>query len=121
MEKTVKITKRMRFEEIIKIAEELGNQGLVDFAKHEIILLDKKAQSKSTGKNAQEHNELMNKIAENLKTIGRAVTITELQKESKEMAEYSNQKISAMLKKMLDNNTVEKIVDKKKSYFKLAE
>ena len=32
------------------------------------------------------------------------------------MAEYSNQKISAMLKKMLDNNTVVKVVDKKKSY-----
>ena len=121
MENTVKITKRMRFEEIIKIAEDLGNEGLIEFAKHEIELLDKKAQSKGTSKNTQEQEIIMNKIIEALTTVGRAVTITELQKEVDTMAEYSNQKLSAMLKKLVDNGTVIKEIDKKKSYFKVIE
>lgn len=121
MEKTVKITKRMRFEEIIEIAENLGNEGLVEFAKHEIELLDKKAQSKGTGKNAKEQEIVMNEVIEALATVGRAVTITELQKEVDTMAKYSNQKLSAMLKKLVDNGEVAKVVDKKKSYFKIAE
>lgn len=121
MEKTVKITKRMRFEEIIEIAERLGNTGLVEFAQHEIELLDKKTQSKGTSKNAKEQEEVINEIIEALETVGRAVTITELQKEVDTMAKYSNQKLSAMLKKMVDNGSVTKIVDKKKSYFQFAE
>ena len=63
----------------------------------------------------------MEKIVSALNEIGRSVTISELQKENAEMAEYSNQKLSAMLKKLVDNGKVTKVVDKKKSYFKVAE
>ena len=63
----------------------------------------------------------MEKIVNALNEIGRSVTISELQKENAEMAEYSNQKLSAMLKKLVDNKQVTKMVDKKKSYFTTAE
>lgn len=115
-----KITKKDNFEEVIKIAKELGRTDLVEFAQHELDLLKKKTDTKSTKAN-DEQVALMEKIVNALNEIGRSVTISELQKENAEMAEYSNQKLSAMLKKLVDNKQVTKMVDKKKSYFTTAE
>lgn len=115
-----KVTKKDNFEEVIKIAKELGRTDLVEFAQHELDLLKKKTSTKSTKTN-EEQITLMEKIVNALNEIGRSVTITELQKENAEMAEYSNQKLSAMLKKLVDNKQVTKMVDKKKSYFTTAE
>ena len=115
-----KVTKKDNFEEVIKIAKELGRTDLVEFAQHELDLLKKKTSTKSTKTN-EEQIALMEKIVNALNEIGRGVTITELQKENAEMAEYSNQKLSAMLKKLVDNKQVTKIVDKKKSYFTTVE
>ena len=115
-----KVTKKDNFEEVIKIAKELGRTDLVEFTQHELDLLKKKTSTKSTKTN-EEQIALMEKIVNALNEIGRSVTITELQKENAEMAEYSNQKLSAMLKKLVDNKQVTKIVDKKKSYFTTAE
>lgn len=116
-----KITKRENFEGIkaILVNMDIDNkEQYIDFINHELELLDKKALSRGTSKTSQEQEELMTMIVDNLKTIGRSVTITELQKESAEMAEYSNQKLSAMLKKLVDSGVVAKSVDKKKSYFR---
>ena len=113
-----KKTKREFFGEIKEIVK--GNAELVAFIDHELELLDKKTSAKSTKVNT-EQVELMGKIVNALNKIGRSVTISELQKENAEMAEYSNQKLSAMLKKLVDNKQVTKMVDKKKSYFMVAE
>ena len=113
-----KKTKREFFREIREIVKE--NTELVEFIDHELELLDKKTSAKSTKVNT-EQVELMEKIVNALNEIGRSVTISELQKENAEMAEYSNQKLSAMLKKLVDNKQVTKMIDKKKSYFMVAE
>ena len=113
-----KKTKREFFGEIREIVKE--NTELVEFIDHELELLDKKTSAKSTKVNT-EQVELMKKIVDALNEIGRSVTISELQKENAEMAEYSNQKLSAMLKKLVDNKQVTKMIDKKKSYFMVAE
>ena len=113
-----KKTKREFFGEIKEIVKE--NTELVEFIDHELELLDKKTSAKSTKVNT-EQIELMGKIVNALNKIGRSVTISELQKENAEMAEYSNQKLSAMLKKLVDNKQVTKMIDKKKSYFMVAE
>ena len=115
---TNKKTKRDLFLEVREVVA--GNEELVAFIDHELELLDKKASTKSTKVN-DEQVALMEKIVNALNEIGRSVTISELQKENAEMAEYSNQKLSAMLKKLVDNKQVTKIVDKKKSYFTTAE
>lgn len=112
-----KKTKREFFGEIREIVKE--NTELVEFIDHELELLDKKTSAKSTKVNT-EQVELMGKIVNALNEIGRSVTISELQKENAEMAEYSNQKLSAMLKKLVDNKQVTKMIDKKKSYFMVA-
>lgn len=113
-----KKTKRDLFLEVREVVA--GNEELVAFVDHELELLDKKASTKSTKVN-DEQVALMEKIVNALNEIGRSVTISELQKENAEMAEYSNQKLSAMLKKLVDNKQVTKMVDKKKSYFTTAE
>ena len=113
-----KKTKREFFGEIREIVKE--NTELVAFIDHELELLNKKTSAKSTKVNT-EQVELMGKIVNALNEIGRSVTISELQKENAEMAEYSNQKLSAMLKKLVDNKQVTKMIDKKKSYFMIAE
>jgi len=115
---TNKKTKRDLFLEVREVVA--GNEELVAFVDHELELLDKKASTKSTKVN-EEQVTLMEKIVNALNEIGRGVTISELQKENAEMAEYSNQKLSAMLKKLVDNKQVTKIVDKKKSYFTTVE
>lgn len=113
-----KKTKRDLFLEVREVVA--GNEELVAFVDHELELLDKKTSTKSTKVN-EEQVALMEKIVNALNEIGRSVTISELQKENAEMAEYSNQKLSAMLKKLVDNKQVTKMVDKKKSYFTTAE
>ena len=113
-----KKTKKDLFLEVREVVA--GNEELVAFIDHELELLNKKTSTKSTKVN-EEQVALMEKIVNALNEIGRSVTISELQKENAEMAEYSNQKLSAMLKKLVDNKQVTKIVDKKKSYFTTAE
>lgn len=115
---TNKKTKKDLFLEVREVVAE--NEELVAFIDHELELLNKKASTKSTKVN-DEQVALMEKIVNALNEIGRSVTISELQKENAEMAEYSNQKLSAMLKKLVDNKQVTKMVDKKKSYFMVAE
>lgn len=113
-----KKTKKDLFLEVREVVT--GNEELVAFIDHELELLNKKTSTKSTKVN-EEQVALMEKIVNALNEIGRSVTISELQKENAEMAEYSNQKLSAMLKKLVDNKQVTKMVDKKKSYFMVAE
>ena len=115
---TNKKTKKDLFLEVREVVA--GNEELVAFVDHELELLNKKTSTKSTKVN-DEQVALMEKIVNALNEIGRSVTISELQKENAEMAEYSNQKLSAMLKKLVDNKQVTKMVDKKKSYFTTAE
>ena len=47
-------------------------------------------------------------------------TVTDLIKGVPELAEYTNQRVSALLRQMIDADTVVKTVDKRKSYFSRA-
>ena len=56
-----------------------------------------------------------------LEVIGdSSLTITEMQKINGELAELSNQKISALLKQMVENGSVVREEIKRKAYFKKA-
>ena len=117
-----KITKRERFMELVALVEKsdvTNKADMVAFLEHEIELLDRKSSKSTESKTQKEHLEIMDKIYKALKEVGKPVTITELMKASVEMAEYSNQKLSALLKKMTEaeNPVVVKTIEKKKSYF----
>ena len=117
-----KITKKERFEEIVKIAENLGNEGLKEFALHEIELLENKRNSK-TATTTQKANEglkenIVNFLTENK---GNKYTVTDLIAQVPEFQELevtlTNQKVSALCKQLVDGGDIKKITEKKKSLF----
>ena len=114
-----RVTKKEYFGEVVKMAESLGRTDIVEFAQHEIELLDKKASSKVTTK-TQKENEGIKEIIKNFlnETPNEMFTITQLQEKVEDLKDYSNQKISALVSQLYKANEIDKIVDKKKSYFK---
>ena len=119
--KVKKVTKKEMFGRLIELAQENERTDLVEFCEHEIELLNKKASASGQTKAQAENEKIKVVIAEELTRIARAVTISELIKESENLGQYSNQKLSALLKQMVESGTVTKIVDKKKSLFTIAE
>ena len=79
--------------------------------------------SKADEEKSAEHKAIADEIILVLSTeeiVTNGMTVSEMQKASDKLAEYSNQKISAILRKMVDSGTIVKTVDKKKSYFSIA-
>ena len=96
-------------------------QIFVDFLIHERELLEKKSSNSGQTKTQKENEVIKDKIVETLRVLNKFVTIAELQESSEEFANYSNQKVSALLKQLVDSNIVLRQVDKKKAYFKLVD
>ena len=79
--------------------------------------------SKADKEKSAEHKAIADEIILVLsteETVTNGMTVSEMQKASEMLAGYSNQKISAILRKMIDSGEVVKTVDKKKSYFSIA-
>ena len=93
-------------------------QIFVDFLVHERELLEKKSSNSGQTKTQKENEVIKDKIVETLKGLGKYATITEIQEANAELGEYSNQKISALLKQLVESEVITRIVDKKKAYFK---
>ena len=119
--KVKKATKKEMFGRLIELAQENERTDLVEFCEREIDLLNKEASASGQSKTQAENEKIKVVIAEELTRIARAVTISELIKESENLGQYSNQKLSALLKQMVESGTVTKVVDKKKSLFTIAE
>ena len=112
-----KITKRDVLNHIIEV---YGNDNMVvEYAKHEIELLDNKKASKSETKTQKENAILLDVIVETLTNLAKPVRISELQNANEKLADLSNQKISALLKKLVDNETIKKTIEKKVAYFSI--
>lgn len=119
-----KMTKKDWFATIRAMVEGSGNERedeILAFIDHEVELLEKKSSKSGQTKTQKENIEVVAKIENALREVGKAVTITELQTASEEMSAYSNQKLSALLKQMVSKGTVVRTEDKKKAYFSLAE
>ena len=125
-----KKTKKDLYMEMVEIFQELGKGEYVDFCNHQIELLDKKSTgSKGLTKVQQENETIKDMILEELaKHQGEnGITITELLKQSDVLSKYvtvegkniTNQKLSALMKKLVDEKTVSRTTDKKTSYFKI--
>ena len=112
-----KMTKKDFFKELRGMVTD--RQDLVDFIDHELELLDRKSSKSAETKTQIENKSIMETILSELTRIARPITISELQSESEILKDYSNQKLSALLKKLVDSNQVVKTTDKKKSYFSI--
>lgn len=113
-----RMTKKEYFAQLMEVVVNAGVDNeveLVNFITHEVELLSKKSNVKTK---AQKENEaLVEVVYQALVEVARPVTVTELQGVNAEVGEMSNQKVSALLKKLVDAQRVNKVIDKKKSYF----
>jgi len=114
-----RVTKKEYLGELRVVAEEAGRTDLVEFIDKEI---EKLANRKAKVTKTQEANAgIKEVIAEVLGTFENPVTIADLVAADERLAGYTNQKISALLAQMRKvDKTVERVLDKKKAYFKLA-
>ena len=119
-----KLTKRDRYAQLLALNEVKANPDLVAFIEHEVELLARK--NTVNGEKALTPNQIQNEnfkliIAEHMASASdRLFTVTELNKEVDVLNDLSNQRISAILRQMVDAGKVEKVVDKRKSYFRMA-
>ena len=116
---TVKVTKRMRFEQIKSLVSD--NEELVAFIDHEIELLDKKNSRTGKPTKTQVENEaIKNTIFNTLQATGKPMTVTQLLA-TEELHGLSNQKVSALLTQLRDANKVVRTVEKKVAYYSINE
>ena len=113
-----KLTKKDYFNELKGLVSD--RQDRVNFIDHEIELLRKKSSRTAPTKTQVENEKIKEKIVATLVELGKYATITDIQNANTELADLSNQKISALLKQLYDNKVIEKVIDKKKAYFKAS-
>lgn len=114
-----RVTKRERFGEILGILKGMeGTEELVEFVNKEIETLGKRKSAKTA---TQKENEvLVEKLFDILAKNAEVMTATQvLEAAQAEGVEgvNTNQKVSALLKKLVDAGRVVKVMDKKKAYF----
>ena len=110
-----KITKKDRFNQLLAIKEVAENKGLTEFINHELSLLEKKSNGKPS-KGKEENDKIKVTILSVFTRLGKKVTITDLAKE-KELANYSNQKLSALCNQLVKDGDLQKVADKSTSLF----
>ena len=127
-----KITKKEMFTKVLEIVKsaEIENVELyTDFINHEIELLNKKSTSRKPTAQQEDNKILMQTILAVLEvaedTVNPLLTISEIQSKSPTLNEYngkpiSNQRISALLKKLIESGQVERQEIKRKAYFKIV-
>lgn len=113
-----KITKKEMFT-MIK-AQVKDNAEMVAFIDHEIELLDKKASNKKATKTQEANVGIKSTILAVLEG-GKSMTVTEMQGASAELGELSNQKVSSLVRQLVEAGEVVKTIDKKVSRFSLAD
>ena len=114
-----KITKKevigmMMNEEVIKT-----NPTYVAYLENELALLNKKAQNKKATKTQEQNIGIKATILKVLAIIGSG-TVTDIQNGNEELSALSNQKVSALVRQLVESGEVVKTVDKKKSIFSLT-
>ena len=114
-----KKTKKEFFGEILEYVE--GNAELTNFVNHEIELLNQKSARRGETAKQKENAEFTKIILEVLKNAENPMTISEMQETREELAPLKNQKMSALLTKLVNEGIVDRIKEKKVTRFALIE
>ena len=110
-----KMTKREMFE-MIKANHNLSADEIA-FIDHELELLAKKNSAEKKPTAVQVANEGIKADILNGMEIGKKYTITDLMKEIPACAELSNQRVSALVRQLVADGSVERTEEKRKAYF----
>ena len=108
-----RLTKKDYFEMIKGICADRAD--IVDFCNHEIELLNRKNSTNAKSKTQIENDNIKVEILNALRQFENGATISELM----EIVPYSNQKLTALVKQLKDENKVVRTEIKKKAYFKV--
>ena len=112
---TKKMTKREMFEQI-KANYNLTAEE-VKFIDHELELLAKKNSAEKKPTAVQVANEGLKTAILNFMIVGQKYTITDLMKSVPELADLSNQRVSALVRQLKDADLVVRTEEKRKAYF----
>lgn len=118
--KTTKLTKAQKFAMLRAIPAVAENPVLVEFIDHEVELLSKKnsAEKKPTAQqtaNAGIQSAILSAMSAE---PNRLFTITELIKSVPACAELTNQRVSALVRQLVDAGKVERTEEKRKAFFR---
>lgn len=120
MAKTTKVEMFNAIKEIVK-----GNAEMVEFIDHEIELVQKKNSRKSNTPTPKQKENIV--ILDEIKTVlanaeqGLSVTEIAIVLNVDRETPLSNQRVSALLKKLVDGGVAEKVYDKRVAKFSLVE
>lgn len=116
-----KVTKKDRFNELLAIEAVAQNEDLVSFINHEIELLTRKNAKSGESRTQKENAEIKETLIAELATMEKAVTISEFQASNETAKGYSNQKIAALFKQLVEAGRVERIEEKGKALFRVVD
>ena len=118
MANTTKMTKRQVIEAMLNEEAISANEVYVEYLKHELELLDNRNKSRSKAKTAKdEANAELKELILAVLDVEVGKTITEVIKSDDTLNELSNQKVTALMKSLVNDGAVERHDDKKKATF----
>ena len=119
--KTTKLIKKDKFEMLAKLPAVQSDPVLSEFIAHEMELLSKKNSAEKKPTAQQVANVGIQTAILNGMEVGKAYTITDLIKSVPECADLTNQRVSALVRQMVDGGSVERFEEKRKAYFRKVE
>jgi hypothetical protein len=123
MNTTKKMTKATAWTIVKGIVENSGHPQsaeLVEKIENELALLAKKNSAEKKPTAQQTANEGIKSAIVNGMVANRAYTITDIIKEVPQCAELTNQRVSALMRQLVESGAVVRTEDKRKAYFTLA-
>lgn len=116
---TKKITKREVINAMLAVEAISANEDFKAYLENELALLNRKAGNKKATKTQVENEGFKEEILSVLATEG--ATVTEIQTKSEVLGGLSNQRVSALLRQLVNDGKAVKTVNGKKSLFSIAE
>ena len=115
----VKMTRVEMFNAIKAIPQVAENQEMVDFIDKQIARLAKRKSAES--KTQKENKALMEVVVDAMTVLDKPATATQIMKSDAYLSELSLPKVSALLKKLIEEGRVERTIEKKIALFSLVE
>ena len=119
-----KMTKAVAWGIVKGIVEQSGHPQsaeLVEKIENELVLLTKKNSAEKKPTAQQTANESIKTAIVDGMESGKAYTITDIIKSVPECAELTNQRVSALMRQLVEAKAVIRTEDKRKAYFTLAD
>lgn len=126
MSTEMKGTKAYNFKALLNLAEVAAHPELVEFINHELALLAKKSTNRKPSKSQATSNTLRDIVLDVLYSADSAMTIAEIQEKDSRLKIFngenvSNQRIAAILTRLIGEGIVFKKVIKRRNYYSTSD